>query len=170
MRSGAVTRTRRLAAVTTAGRLKHARLADHRPTPLAAAHLLAGGCDRRPLDRRRCRPCGRQAGPLRPGAWLVGYWRRGWRGRPEVPTPGTDRGEPHLVELPSVVHAILRVRATVGTDHEAKVTADGAKVTFSRVRVTRMPPIPTVGTDEGDVQRSQGDADPVCPDRGNRRG
>jgi hypothetical protein len=31
------------------------------------------------------------------------------------------------------------------------VTADGAKVTFSGVRVTRMPPIPTVGADEGDV-------------------
>jgi hypothetical protein len=49
-------------------------------------------------------------------------------------------------------HSMLCIRATVGNVHEAKVTADGARVTLSGVRVTRMSPVPTVGTDEGDVR------------------
>lgn len=48
----------------------------------------------------------------------------------------------------------LCIQATVGNVHEAKakVTEVGARVTFSGVRVTRMLPVPTVGTDEGDVR------------------
>jgi hypothetical protein len=52
----------------------------------------------------------------------------------------------------SAAHSVLSIRAIVGNVHEAKVTADGDRVTFSGVRVTRMLPVPTVGTDEGDVR------------------
>ena len=46
---------------------------------------------------------------------------------------------------------LLCIQATVGDVHEAKVTEEGARVTFCGVRVTRMLLLPTLGTGEGDV-------------------